>query len=152
MKRIYSKEFKKIRDDRIQNVGRCELCGSTQALELHHIIPVMFGGEDSEDNLLLVCTGCHARLTPKQTLIKLAMNTPRYTYKDMVHYVVSCCWSEYSNGKMLDIFSYLNDDNAMCKELLNKELPMQEQKEMKRAINSLMEIINLWGESNEQTL
>lgn len=39
-----SKEFCKIRKERIENIGKCELCGGKRGLELHHCIPQSLGG------------------------------------------------------------------------------------------------------------
>ena len=39
--------------------GKCAECGLTAPLELHHRIPVEHGGEDSETNLIGLCTPCH---------------------------------------------------------------------------------------------
>ncbi len=54
----------------MEEIGRCELCASRMGLELHHIIPASFGGPDEDDNLILVCRGCHAKLTPRSILAK----------------------------------------------------------------------------------
>lgn len=39
--------------------GKCRKCGHTGG-EIHHIIPVMYGGQDIEINLILLCGACHA--------------------------------------------------------------------------------------------
>ena len=54
----------------VQEATRCELCFATRHLEAHHIIPLAFGGEDIEDNIIVICEGCHAKLTPKSLLAK----------------------------------------------------------------------------------
>lgn len=38
---------------------RCVKCGKFNHLELHHITPVIFGGEDLESNLVTLCGSCH---------------------------------------------------------------------------------------------
>jgi hypothetical protein len=38
----------------------CCKCGRRDALHYHHIKAVQFGGEDTPDNLALLCLGCHA--------------------------------------------------------------------------------------------
>lgn len=55
----------------IKEVGKCELCGSKRGLEVHHIIPITFGGEDVDENRIVVCCGCHAKLTPTNILTKM---------------------------------------------------------------------------------
>ena len=52
----------------IKEVGKCELCGSKRGLEVHHIIPISFGGDDVDENKIVVCCGCHAKLTPRRLL------------------------------------------------------------------------------------
>lgn len=39
----------------------CAECGSTEDLELHHIVPVSLGGSDEDSNLQLLCKVCHHR-------------------------------------------------------------------------------------------
>lgn len=72
------KELVKIYNDRINNIGCCELCGSKKGLELHHIIPVVCGGESTEDNTILICEKCHYMLTPKNTLTKIGIRKIKY--------------------------------------------------------------------------
>ena len=51
---------------------KCELCGSSRNIEVHHIIPrcCQIDGIDIDDkeNLLVVCSSCHGKLTPKSML------------------------------------------------------------------------------------
>ena len=65
-------EFNKLSHKLIDEVGHCELCGSRRNLEVHHIIPrcvETFGIDlDNENNLIVVCSCCHAKLTPKKLL------------------------------------------------------------------------------------
>lgn len=41
--------------------GRCQVCGSTQDLEKHHIIPLEKGGPDVPQNLIVLCRECHVK-------------------------------------------------------------------------------------------
>lgn len=42
--------------------GRCQHCGSTQHLQVHHIIPLSHGGARTDPrNLVTLCARCHAR-------------------------------------------------------------------------------------------
>lgn len=38
---------------------RCERCGRTGYVELHHIVPIKEGGIHDDDNLILLCDRCH---------------------------------------------------------------------------------------------
>ncbi len=42
------------RDDHV-----CRLCGSTDGLHVHHVLPVSFGGIHSPQNLVTLCRRCH---------------------------------------------------------------------------------------------
>ena len=42
--------------------GRCQRCGSSTRLEVHHIIPAVAGGQDTPANLRAMCEACHDRL------------------------------------------------------------------------------------------
>lgn len=68
-----TRRHSKAMDQVVEEAGRCELCGSKRGLEAHHIIPIVCGGDDSEDNLICVCQCCHARLTPRRVLIRLGI-------------------------------------------------------------------------------
>lgn len=39
---------------------RCALCDSTKYLQLHHVVPRGKGGPDTEQNLITLCSDCHA--------------------------------------------------------------------------------------------
>ena len=56
---------------------KCELCGSTRNIEIHHIIPrcCQIDGVDidDKDNLIAVCNSCHGKLTPKRMLTKYGL-------------------------------------------------------------------------------
>jgi hypothetical protein len=47
--------------------GRCEMCGVGKAdrqLDVHHVLGVLQGGDDSEANLMVLCFACHHHLQP----------------------------------------------------------------------------------------
>jgi len=41
---------------------RCQSCGAMMNLEVHHREFRSHSGADSEDNLITLCTACHARV------------------------------------------------------------------------------------------
>ena len=41
---------------------KCEICGSVEHIELHHINPISEGGANSRSNSMLVCSKCHQKL------------------------------------------------------------------------------------------
>ena len=47
--------------------ARCEICGAPGSdfqLQVHHRLPILRGGDDSEANLLVLCFACHHHLQP----------------------------------------------------------------------------------------
>ncbi len=41
---------------------KCQFCGTMSNLEVHHTEFRSRSGEDSEENLITLCTACHARV------------------------------------------------------------------------------------------
>jgi 5-methylcytosine-specific restriction endonuclease McrA len=41
---------------------RCQACGATSTLEVHHREFRSHSGSDSEENLITLCAACHARV------------------------------------------------------------------------------------------
>ena len=70
----------------IDEIGRCELCGSRRNLQLHHMIPLVCENEfvnlDVEDNWLCVCGSCHSKLTPKNLLVKYGISKAKLGNKE----------------------------------------------------------------------
>ena len=58
------KKAKKLRKKLITKYGNtCSRCGqSFDTLHLHHIIPVVSGGETTENNSLILCASCHRKV------------------------------------------------------------------------------------------
>lgn len=58
----------------------CEKCGYTPStdrsdrIEAHHVVPIMFDGEDSKENIIILCNICH-EFAPTETLPKNIVNT-----------------------------------------------------------------------------
>ena len=50
----------------ILSVGFCQNCGSTENLTIDHIIPVLFGGKDNEENLQCLCSPCNRKKGPEK--------------------------------------------------------------------------------------
>lgn len=42
---------------------RCGKCGGTENLEWHHMIPLSFGGEADDGNMVCLCKECHKKAT-----------------------------------------------------------------------------------------
>lgn len=41
----------------------CAKCGSKVNLELHHMLPVVLGGDNDDRNLIILCQDCHQQTT-----------------------------------------------------------------------------------------
>jgi 5-methylcytosine-specific restriction endonuclease McrA len=48
---------------------RCQACGSRTALEVHHLKFRSHQGDDSEQNLITLCTSCHRQIHAGTELI-----------------------------------------------------------------------------------
>lgn len=56
-----------VRDAVLERDGnRCQMCGSTEHLEIHHIMPRHRGGADHPYNLVVLCAACHDRIHHNQ--------------------------------------------------------------------------------------
>lgn len=91
----------------MKSVARCELCGSQKTLELHHIIPITYGGPDVLDNWIAICSGCHAKLTPKALLTKhgLFKNCYKHNQKPVIDFLERVQKELPTSGaEILDIF------------------------------------------------
>lgn len=57
------------RRNAIKKVKRCAFCGGNNRLELHHMIPICMGGDNSDENLVYLCHDCHKKVTEYQVMI-----------------------------------------------------------------------------------
>jgi 5-methylcytosine-specific restriction endonuclease McrA len=53
-----------------KHIKQCAFCGNKNSLEEHHMIPLMFGGDNDERNLIFLCHECHAQVTQYQMQLK----------------------------------------------------------------------------------
>ena len=55
--------YKGLRQQILRRDGwRCQSCGTMSNLEVHHMEFRGHSGTDSEENLITLCTACHARV------------------------------------------------------------------------------------------
>ena len=52
-------EQTKLREVLITPESCCGKCGCKENLEIHHLMPVLFGGDNDIRNLILLCSKCH---------------------------------------------------------------------------------------------
>lgn len=54
-------EQNKLRKTIITDDSSCAKCGSKENLEIHHMFPVLLGGDNEDCNLVVLCRDCHKR-------------------------------------------------------------------------------------------
>jgi len=60
--RLATRDYEELRKRVLRRDGwRCQFCGSMTNLELHHQQFRSHSGEDTEDNLITLCTDCHCQ-------------------------------------------------------------------------------------------
>ena len=58
--RLDPKGYRTLRRQILQRDGwRCQICGTMQRLEVHHLEFRSHSGSDSEQNLITLCAECH---------------------------------------------------------------------------------------------
>jgi 5-methylcytosine-specific restriction endonuclease McrA len=45
---------------------RCQCCGSSYNLHVHHVTPRGRGGDDAPENLITLCADCHSALHARE--------------------------------------------------------------------------------------
>lgn len=61
--RLDAEAYRTLRHTIVERDGwRCQACGSTSGLEVHHIQRRSQMGDDSEANLITLCLQCHKRI------------------------------------------------------------------------------------------
>ena len=59
---IRGRSWKEIREEVIRlDRNRCQVCGRTKRLNVHHIIPFRYTKDNSLTNLITLCRSCHMR-------------------------------------------------------------------------------------------
>lgn len=54
----------------IKHIRMCAFCGAKDNLEEHHMIPLSFGGDNNDLNLVFLCKACHKEVTDYHMRIK----------------------------------------------------------------------------------
>ena len=94
----------------------CQFCFATDTrLDIHHITPSRKGGHDIPDNLITLCSYCHARISrPNQYGLPIA---------ELVNYLagLSSVWGEETLPAIYEVAVgirkdtlYLNKQGALC--------------------------------------
>jgi 5-methylcytosine-specific restriction endonuclease McrA len=65
--RLDSTRYGKLHRQVLERDGwRCQVCGSMQHLQVHHLTLRSHSGGDVEQNLITLCAGCHEHLHRKK--------------------------------------------------------------------------------------
>ncbi len=86
---INSRKWKAIRKRIFKLRGKkCEMCGSRSSIHVHHLTYKRFGGDELDEDLLVVCSECHHGLHPDKpkslTVISKNNAGPRRQLKDRI--------------------------------------------------------------------
>lgn len=60
--RYCTKEWQRVRREKLRKTGYCEVCKSDKRLVVHHVLPVDMGGTDTIENLQTLCRDCHEKV------------------------------------------------------------------------------------------
>lgn len=66
----------------------CCICWKSKEVQIHHIVPKELGGDDSEDNLIVICLNCHSEAHTRKDMARnlspLTLKLYRETWLDLV--------------------------------------------------------------------
>jgi len=66
--RLDRERYRRLKKKILERDGwRCQHCGRRDQLQIHHIIRRSQLGADGEENLIVLCSGCHRSLHLKGT-------------------------------------------------------------------------------------
>jgi len=80
----YPTNWNELRKQALERAGyRCEQCGRTGRLHVHHIIPVSEGGSHDLSNLMVLCPHCHSKMHPGNIWLERMAEEAQYSeYND----------------------------------------------------------------------
>ena len=107
-----SKSNRKHVSDDIKKIlgNKCCNCGTDKAIEYHHIVPIVFGGNDISSNMVAICHSCHRAIHYGKPMT-LYLNSKNAGRKPKIPYEEACkVYDLYVNGEI---------GNMKAKQLLN---------------------------------
>jgi len=73
--RLDSTSYAKLQRQVLERDGwRCQVCGSMQNLQVHHLKFRSHSGSDEEQNLITLCAECHERMHRKAACCEAEMH------------------------------------------------------------------------------
>ena len=76
--RLNSDSYRKLRTDVLERDGwRCQNCGTSERLQVHHIRSRSALGDDAAENLITLCADCHRQFHLAYIPATLTQTKPR---------------------------------------------------------------------------
>lgn len=100
---------------------QCQVCGSTEKLSVHHIIPLSEGGDSTATNLRVLCQGCHQRAHGKRVVKTQTKKRYRIRIRYQPMYVPALLasgwlWNEQTDiVPVRDIQNFRIENSPQCK-------------------------------------
>lgn len=66
----------------VESRNTCNLCWEKKDIQIHHIRPIEQGGDNSEDNLIILCLDCHSKVHTKRNLARSYTEETLRLYKE----------------------------------------------------------------------
>ena len=64
--RMYANHFcRDMRKKYLNKQSKCKICGSTENLQIDHIIPISKNGKNEETNIQILCSKCNRKKSDK---------------------------------------------------------------------------------------
>lgn len=87
----------------VESRNRCNLCWKNDEVQIHHIVPIEMGGNNSEENLIVLCLICHSKVHTKKMMARNFRAKTLILYKET--------WIDLIKRFPLTYESHLEDDN-----------------------------------------
>lgn len=139
MNKYYSKEL--LEEVYKRYDSKCCNCGSTDNLDIHHIVPLSCGGTDRATNLVLVCQRCHQGLHHGHHIEKYRVYKNKggrkrkvrddSVYADYIHAKISVSEAREKTGcRIKDTFNFKDfmKENGIAKVSRNSGRQLNHQK------------------------
>lgn len=66
----------------VESRNACNICWQSKEVEIHHIVPVKLGGDNSEGNLIVACRNCHSVAHTKKEMARNLRPKTLLLYKE----------------------------------------------------------------------